>query len=147
MTLQDVKVRRAAPLRTPSNLSSNSVNLISAALTEMSADMFALYQNQEFPLACIRSAFSRRPSYAGRTRCSNSCDDRCDSRTGPQGRGNDDPLYRTYFPSPTSIGQRCRLRHSARHAGCSVTTISSLPPVCGRPTDCETKMATSPARA
>jgi starvation-inducible DNA-binding protein len=43
MTLQDVKVRRAAPLRTPSNLSSNSVNLISAALTEMLADMFASY--------------------------------------------------------------------------------------------------------
>ena len=43
MTLQDAKVRRTAPLRTPSNLSSNSVKLISAALTEMLADMFALY--------------------------------------------------------------------------------------------------------
>jgi CO/xanthine dehydrogenase Mo-binding subunit len=43
MTLQDAKVRRTAPLRTPSNLSSNSVSLISAALTEMLADMFALY--------------------------------------------------------------------------------------------------------
>ena len=42
MTLQDAKVRRTAPLRTPSNLSSNSVKLISAALTEMLADMFAL---------------------------------------------------------------------------------------------------------
>jgi hypothetical protein len=49
MTLQDVKVRQAAPLGTPSNLSSNSVNL-----------------------------------------------------TGPQGRRNDNPLHRTYFPSPTS---------------------------------------------
>jgi Ferritin-like domain len=36
-------VRRTAPLRTPSNLSSNSVKLISAALTEILADMFALY--------------------------------------------------------------------------------------------------------
>src|SRR3984893_16280817 len=45
MTLQDAKVRRTAPLRTPSNLSSNSVKLISAALTEMLADMFALYLN------------------------------------------------------------------------------------------------------
>ena len=43
MTLQDAKVRRTASLRTPSNLSSNSVKLISAALTEMLADMFALY--------------------------------------------------------------------------------------------------------
>jgi len=43
MTLQDAKVRRTAPLRTPSNLSSNSVTLISAALTEMLAHMFALY--------------------------------------------------------------------------------------------------------
>src|SRR5258705_3376347 len=43
MTLQDAKVRRTAPLRTPSNLSSNSVKLISAALTEMLADLFALY--------------------------------------------------------------------------------------------------------
>src|SRR5882762_12026395 len=34
---------RTAPLQTPSNLSSNSVELISAALTEMLADMFALY--------------------------------------------------------------------------------------------------------
>src|SRR5712672_3680774 len=43
MTLQDAKVRRTAPLRTPSNLSANSVKLISAALTEMLADLFALY--------------------------------------------------------------------------------------------------------
>ena len=32
MTLQGAKVRRTAPLGTPSNLSSNSVKLISAAL-------------------------------------------------------------------------------------------------------------------
>jgi starvation-inducible DNA-binding protein len=43
MTLQDAKVRRTAPLQTRSNLSANSVKVISAALTEMLADMFALY--------------------------------------------------------------------------------------------------------
>ena len=43
MTLQDAKVRRTAPLQTRSNLSAKSVKVISAALTEMLADMFALY--------------------------------------------------------------------------------------------------------
>src|ERR1700722_9286127 len=43
MTLQDAKVRRTAPLQTPSNLSSNAVEMISEALTGMLADMFALY--------------------------------------------------------------------------------------------------------
>jgi starvation-inducible DNA-binding protein len=43
MTLHDAKVRRTAPLQTPSNLSPNAVEMISEALTGMLADMFALY--------------------------------------------------------------------------------------------------------
>jgi starvation-inducible DNA-binding protein len=43
MTSKDVKERRAAPLKTPTNLSSNATRDVSAALTTLLADMFALY--------------------------------------------------------------------------------------------------------
>jgi starvation-inducible DNA-binding protein len=43
MTSKDAKERRAAPLKTPTNLSSNATRDVSAALTTLLADMFALY--------------------------------------------------------------------------------------------------------
>ena len=43
MTTKDAKERRAAPLKTPTNLSSNATRDVSAALTTLLADMFALY--------------------------------------------------------------------------------------------------------
>ena len=43
MTPQGAKVLRIAPLETPTDLKSNAVQDISAALTVMLADMFALY--------------------------------------------------------------------------------------------------------
>ena len=43
MTLKDAKARRTAPLATPTNLTSNATRDISAALTTLCADMFALY--------------------------------------------------------------------------------------------------------
>jgi starvation-inducible DNA-binding protein len=43
MDMLELKSRRAAPLRTPSNLGANAVRDISAALTALLADMFALY--------------------------------------------------------------------------------------------------------
>ena len=43
MTIEDVRKRREAPLDTPSNLGSNATNDISAALTVLLADVFALY--------------------------------------------------------------------------------------------------------
>src|SRR5215813_13336888 len=39
----DAKMRRVAPLQTPSNLTSNAMQDISHALTALLADMFALY--------------------------------------------------------------------------------------------------------
>lgn len=42
MSLEDVKERRQAPLRTPSDLSSSATKDISAALTALLADVFAL---------------------------------------------------------------------------------------------------------
>ncbi len=43
MTLKDAKTRRAAPLDTPTDLTSNATRDISGALTILLADMFALY--------------------------------------------------------------------------------------------------------
>jgi starvation-inducible DNA-binding protein len=43
MTIEDAKKRGEALLDTPSNLSSNAVKDISATLTELLADVFALY--------------------------------------------------------------------------------------------------------
>lgn len=43
MTIQDAKTRREAPLRTPTTLGQNASHDISAALTTLLADMFALY--------------------------------------------------------------------------------------------------------
>ncbi|HLL27545.1 MAG TPA: DNA starvation/stationary phase protection protein [Xanthobacteraceae bacterium] len=43
MSRSEVKSRQAAPLATPSNFSPNAIRDISAALTALLADMFALY--------------------------------------------------------------------------------------------------------
>jgi starvation-inducible DNA-binding protein len=43
MSTNDAKARRAAPLRTPTNLGSNATKDIAGALTLLLADMFALY--------------------------------------------------------------------------------------------------------
>ena len=43
MTLKEAKTRREAPLKTPTNLSSNAVQDISASLNVLLADFFALY--------------------------------------------------------------------------------------------------------
>jgi starvation-inducible DNA-binding protein len=43
MTARDAKTLRMAPLETPSDLKANAVHDISAALTTLLADMFALY--------------------------------------------------------------------------------------------------------
>src|SRR6266545_7308253 len=43
MSMQEAKARRTAPLQTPTNLASNAVHDISAALTALLADTFALY--------------------------------------------------------------------------------------------------------
>jgi starvation-inducible DNA-binding protein len=43
MDITEVKARRAAPVRTPTMLASNSAHYIAGALTELLADMFALY--------------------------------------------------------------------------------------------------------
>jgi starvation-inducible DNA-binding protein len=43
MTLADVKARRIAPLRTPTDLGTNATQDIAAAFTTLLADVFALY--------------------------------------------------------------------------------------------------------
>src|SRR5438270_14048792 len=43
MNIEDARKRREAPLETPSNLGSNATKDISAALTVLLADVFALY--------------------------------------------------------------------------------------------------------
>ena len=43
MNIEDARKRREAPLDTPSNLGSNATKDISAALTVLLADVFALY--------------------------------------------------------------------------------------------------------
>ena len=43
MSIEDARKRREAPLNTPSNLGSNATKDISAALTVLLADVFALY--------------------------------------------------------------------------------------------------------
>ena len=43
MTIENARARRMAPLDTPSNLASNAKHGVSAALTTLLADMFALY--------------------------------------------------------------------------------------------------------
>jgi starvation-inducible DNA-binding protein len=43
MTLKEAKTRREAPLKTPTNLTSNATQDIAGALTALLADLFALY--------------------------------------------------------------------------------------------------------
>src|ERR1700680_4896239 len=43
MNVEDVKLRRMAPLKTPTGLTPNATQDISGALTILLADMFALY--------------------------------------------------------------------------------------------------------
>jgi starvation-inducible DNA-binding protein len=43
MSMKEAKARRMAQLQTPTNLASNAVHDISAALTALLADTFALY--------------------------------------------------------------------------------------------------------
>ena len=43
MSIEDARKRREAPIHTPSNLGSNATKDISAALTALLADVFALY--------------------------------------------------------------------------------------------------------
>src|SRR5918911_4379701 len=43
LNVKDAKTRRAAPLEAPSNLTANARQDLSAALTALLADMFALY--------------------------------------------------------------------------------------------------------
>ncbi|MDA9435681.1 Dps family protein [Bradyrhizobium sp. CCBAU 51627] len=43
MSLEDARTRREAPLHTPTTLGSNAIKEISAALTVLLADVFALY--------------------------------------------------------------------------------------------------------
>jgi starvation-inducible DNA-binding protein len=43
MSLEDTRRRRESPLHTPSNLGSNATTVISAALSVLLADVFALY--------------------------------------------------------------------------------------------------------
>ena len=57
MSIEDARKRREAPLDTPSNLGSNETKDISAALTALLADVFALYVKTKNPMAHIRSAF------------------------------------------------------------------------------------------
>jgi starvation-inducible DNA-binding protein len=45
MDMLELRSRRAAPLHTPSNLGSNALRDISAALTALLADLLALYLN------------------------------------------------------------------------------------------------------
>ena len=147
MTLQDARVRRTAPLRTPSNLSSNSVKLISAALTERLADMFALYlKTKNFHWHVSGPHFRD--------------DHRMLDEQGAQILATTDAIAervrKVGGTTIRSIGHISRLQRVldndadyATPSTCwlsSVATIFSLPPVCGRPTDCAAKTATSPAR-
>ena len=43
MNVEDAKLRRMAPLKTPTNLTADATRDISGALTVLLADMFALY--------------------------------------------------------------------------------------------------------
>ena len=59
MSIEDARKRRRAPLDTPSNLGSNAIEDISAALTALLADMFDLYvQNKSFHWHGIITCFS-----------------------------------------------------------------------------------------
>ena len=54
MSIEDARKRREAPLDTPSNLGSNATKDISAALTVLLADVFALYvktKNFHWPIS------------------------------------------------------------------------------------------------
>ena len=46
------------PLSTPTDLAPKATKEVSAAMNAILADVFALYQNKELPLACERSSFS-----------------------------------------------------------------------------------------
>ena len=85
MNKTDVKARQAAALSTPTDLKSNATRDISAALTTLLADIFALYiKTKNFHWHMSGPRFSRLSSLARRAKRSNFCDNGRHRRAGPQ---------------------------------------------------------------
>ena len=57
MSFKDAKVRCLAPLQTPTDLTEDAARHIAATLNLLLADIRALPEDQEFPLAHFRPAF------------------------------------------------------------------------------------------
>ena len=57
MIVQNIRVSTRPQLGTPTDLTADAVRDISGALNALLADVFALYINQEFSLARLRTTF------------------------------------------------------------------------------------------
>jgi starvation-inducible DNA-binding protein len=57
MIAQNIRVSTRPQLGTPTDLTADAVRDISGALNALLADVFALYINQEFSLARLRTTF------------------------------------------------------------------------------------------
>jgi starvation-inducible DNA-binding protein len=115
MSIVDARKRREAPLDTPSNLGSNETKDISAALTALLADVFALYVKTKNPMAHIRSAF---PGLSPPSRRAGRADLRDDGRN----RGKNPQDWRHTIGS---IGHIARVNHIE-----DMMRISSHPKTC-----------------
>jgi starvation-inducible DNA-binding protein len=76
------------PLATPADLKPNAVRDLAGALNILLADMFViLREDQELPLARLRSPFPRQPSVIGQAGRRDFCCDRRHFRSGAQAWG------------------------------------------------------------
>ncbi len=136
--------RRVAPLDTPDGLGDNATKDISAALTTLLADMFALYlKTKNFHWHISGPAFPRLPPAARRAGRTDLSPPPTRSPNASASLAVHAALDRPYRPPAAHRGQRRRLRDPARHARRAREDNLQLTGTCARRTACATNTATS----
>ncbi len=143
-----LRERRFAPLRTRSYLSPSGVRDVSAGLTALLADMFALYiKTKNFHWHVSGPGLPRLPSDARRAGEGNLRRDRRHRRTRPQARRTDLAIGRSDLTPLAHSRQRCRVRTCPRNAGRTPRRQRILVARLSRSMISSTSMATMPPPA
>ena len=122
--MEDAKIYRIAPLGTPSDLKSNAIKDISAALNALLSDSFALYmKTKNFHWHMSGPHFRDYHLLLDEQSEQIFAIDRSIGRARPQDRRHDTALDRRDWPQAAHQGQRRELCHAARHARDSEATI------------------------
>ncbi len=107
-----------ASLRTPNGLGADATRDISAALTGVLADMFALYlKTKKLPLAHVRSELSRLSPHGTMIRATRSLPPPMSWLNAPASSVEPPCARSDTSHASASRRQRCRLRHPQEQAG------------------------------